>query len=219
VSARQRRIWERWEMVAIDEIYPEMSTKWLATFLGCSITYLYRVAAKRGLHKSERYLASSEACRLRRGDNVGRDTRFKPGQAAHNKGVKMPGWAPGRMRETQFTKGQHPHNWVPIGSTRLYGGYLQRKIADTRNMKRDWRCIHVMLWEEAHGPIPAGRAVIFKDRDKANIVLENLELVTREELMIRNSSQRWGPEVFGLIQLRGALNRKLRRKEREEQNV
>lgn len=28
--------------------------------------------------------------------------------------------------------------------------------------------------------------------------------------MLRNSSQRWGKEVFELIQLRGALNRKLR---------
>jgi hypothetical protein len=52
--------------------------------------------------------------------------------------------------------------------------------------------------------------VIFKDGDKANIVLENLECLSRRDLMLRNSSQRWGPEVFGLIQLRGALNRKIR---------
>jgi hypothetical protein len=82
----------------------------------------------------------------------------------------------------------------------------------------DYVEVHRLLWEEHNGPFPDGHALVFKDRDKTNIVIENLELITRRELMLRNSSQRWGKEVFQVIQLRGAINRKLRSLS-EKQNI
>ncbi|EMM6737362.1 HNH endonuclease, partial [Pseudomonas aeruginosa] len=41
---------------------------------------------------------------------------------------------------TRFKKGQKPHTWLPVGSTRISAdGYLQRKISDTGYPPRDWK--------------------------------------------------------------------------------
>lgn len=204
----KRRFWSAEELETVRLLYPHQRTDKIAAQLGCSVSSAYQVAAKLGLHKTPAYLASPDACRLRRGDNVGAASRYKPGRVPENKGLRRPGWAPGRMADNQFKPGQLTHNHVPIGFERVNAdGYRDRKVAEPRT----WKSVHVLLWEEANGPVPAGYAVIFKDGDKANIVLENLECISRRDLMLRNSSQRWGPEVFGLIQLRGALNRKIRK--------
>jgi hypothetical protein len=196
-----------------------MPTKDLARLLKRTVASVYNAADVEGLKKSETYLASPAACRLRRGDKVGAATRFPPGHAPANKGLRRPGWAPGRMAATQFSKGQMPHNWHPVGHERLTKeGYLQRKMADTGNTVADYVEVHRLLWEERHGPIPIGLVLVFKDRNKTNIVLENLELITRRELMARNSVHRLPKELADLIQLNGALKRKLRNLS-EKQNV
>lgn len=122
----------------------------------------------------------------------GRDTRFKKGQAAHNKGKSMP--SRGRMAQTQFKKGNRPHNYKPVGSTRInVDGYTEIKVSDPKK----WRCLHCVLWEAAHGPIPRGHVVIFGDGNKQNITLENLILVTRAQLVRMNQNNLIGasPEI------------------------
>jgi len=172
-----------------------------------------------GLRKSVEYLAGPEACRLRRGDNVGAGTRFRPGHVPVNKGTRRPGYSPGRMAKTQFKPGSKPHTWRPIGTTRLSkDGYLQRKISDTGDSLSDWVGVHILVWREAHGPVPKGFAVAFKDRNRTHITLDNLELISRRELMQRNTIHNYPPELAEVIRLGGALKRKLRRID-EEQNV
>lgn len=68
------------------------------------------------------------------------------------------------------------------------------------------------IWEQSNGPIPPAHNIIFKDRNTLNCNLDNLELVSNSELMIRNSALRFGPEIFSIIQLRGALNRQINKK-------
>lgn len=72
--------------------------------------------------------------------------------------------------------------------------------------------MHLLLWEEVHGQIPDGHALVFKDGDKTHITLDNLELITRAELMRRNSIQRYGKEIASLVQLRGVLLRQINRR-------
>ena len=160
-----------------------------------------------GLHKSAAYLASPAACRLRRGDNIGALHRFKIGHIPVNKGQK--GWqAGGRSRETQFKKGHLPKNYALVSAERLSkDGYRQRKITDTGYPPRDWKSLHVMLWEEHHGPVPAGHNVMFRDGDKVNITIENLALISRADNMRRNTIHRYPHEVKQVIRLANKLTR------------
>jgi len=47
-----------------------------------------------------------------------------------------------------------------------------------------------------------------------NLALDNLQLVTRAELMKRNSYHQYGPEISKIIQLRGALALQINKRER-----
>lgn len=125
-----------------------------------------------------------QACNTR-GMTTGRSGYFEKGQKPWNAGMK--GWkAGGRASETQFKKGDKPHNWVPVGTERLLDGYLQRKMTDTGYPPADWVEVHRLLWEEHQGPIPESHIVVFKDGDRTHIALDNLELISRAENAIRN---------------------------------
>ncbi|MEW3858037.1 HNH endonuclease signature motif containing protein [Pseudomonas aeruginosa] len=120
---------------------------------------------------------------------------------------------------TRFKKGQKPHTWLPVGSTRISAdGYLQRKISDTGYPPRDWKGIHILLWEEHFGPIPTGHCVCFKDNNKQNVVIDNLELITRAERMRRNSIHRYPPELKSAIRVISKLKRTIQEVEHEEQD-
>ena len=115
------------------------------------------------------------------------------------------------MSDTQFKLGNRPHTWKPIGSTRYSkDGYLQRKISDTGYPPRDWIGEHVLMWQAAFGPVPPGHAVCFKDGDKTHLALDNFELLSRGELMLRNTIHKLPPVLTDVIRLNGALKRRLR---------
>lgn len=225
------RIREDWTADQIETLrlnYADFPTFLVAHVCGHTITSTYQKATKLGLKKSAAYLETEWACRLRRGENVGAEHRFTKGQTPPNKGLRRPGWAPGRMRETQFKKGRPAHesrNYKPIGSLRVTSdGLLERKVTDDPNLvpARRWVGVHRLVWEEANGPIPPGHAVVFKpDRrttDPGLITVDALELVTRAELGRRNiHHNRYPKEVCQLIALKGALNRKINRRTRENE--
>lgn len=216
-----RRPWTDEEIACLRDRYADAPTKDLARELGRPLAQVYAKAAKLGLEKSEAYLASPHACRLRRGDNVGAATRFEKGHVPANKGLRRPGWFRGRMRETQFKKGQRGIRWMPIGAEVRDGdGYLIRKVTEEGRGRQRWKFVHVILWEEAYGPVPPGYAVKFIDGDRRNVVLSNLCLVSRSDLGRLNVIwNRYPRELAEVIVLRGALVRKLdRRNQREEQD-
>lgn len=202
-------------MAIVRDLYADMPTERLAELLGRSTSSTYNAAAKLGLHKSAQYMASPQACRLRQGDNVGAATRFHAGQTPWNKGMK--GLQMGGVA-TQYKPGNRSGKAVelhkPIGTERISkDGYLQRKINDDMPLHRRWRGVHLLLWEESHGPIPPGHAVVFKNGNKADIRLDNLELVSRGALMKRNSYHNYGKDIAQLVQLKGAVTRVINRRE------
>lgn len=121
------------------------------------------------------------------------------------------------MKETQFRKGNKPHTWVPVGTEQVRDGYLWRKVTDFGG-RRDWKQVHVMLWEEHNGPIQDGLILCFKDGNKRNIALDNLELITRAERMRRNTIHRYPPELKDAIRVVGKLKRTIREIEHEKQS-
>ena len=212
--APPRRYWTEHELAVMHATYADTPTKQIAAQLGRSEKMVYSKAKNIGLRKSAAYLASEAACRLRQGDAVGYNHRFKPGVAPWNKGVKGATGTHPRTVANHFKPGHKPHTWVPVGSTRMADGcYLQRKISDTGYAPRDWVSVHRLVWEAAHGPVPEGSVVAFKPgratTDEGLITLDALECITRAQNMLRNSSQRYGPEVHQINQLRGAITRQI----------
>jgi hypothetical protein len=199
--------------------YPHCPTTELATALQRPLQSVYRHAVViLGLRKTDEYMASPAACRLRRGDNVGAACRFLPGHVPANKGSRRPGWAPGRMAATQFKKGQRSPNYLPIGTIKMDSdGYLRRKIANgiggSGNAKV-WEFVHRRVWEAAHGPIPKGHRIWWKDRNHNNCALDNLELLSDKEHMARTTIHRLPPELKSTILWAGALKRRIGRMER-----
>lgn len=230
-AVSMRRPWHPDEDHVIRLLYADTPTDGVAAVIGRSVSSTFQRARKLGLAKDPAFLASEAAGRIRRGDHRGRDCWFPKGHVPANKGVKHPkGWAPGRMRETQFKPGTRAGVavalWKPVGSERVSkDGYLERKIRDgvppglsrreeNRYRMRSWRAVHLLVWEAANGPLPKGHAVAFRNGDKTDIRLDNLVLVSRADLMRRNSVHNLPAPLPQTIQLLGALNRKINRKER-----
>lgn len=221
----------RWTADQIETLrinYADFPTFLVAFVCGKPIDRTYAMANRLGLKKSATYLASDWACRLRRGDNVGAAYRFPKGHVPANKGLRRPGYARGRMAETQFKKGRPAHearNYLPIGSTRITrDGLLERKTTDDPNVYpvRRWVGVHRLVWEAENGPIPQGYAVVFKPgrhtTEEALITPEILELMTRADLMRRNSFHtRYPKEIGQLIQQRAVLVRAINKRSRHAQ--
>lgn len=225
---RPRKYWTDADLRVLRAEYANTPTEQLAAKLDRPMRSVYGMAGKLGLKKSPEYTAEKnrkEAELLRR---VGVKHRFKKGSVPANKGVRRPGWSPGRMHETQFKKGMRQgvaaKLYKPIGTERISkDGYLERKINDDLPMQRRWRFVHLIVWEAAHGPVPPGHAVAFKPGRKSSIAeeitLDALELITRRELMKRNSVHNLPEELAQVVQLRGALVRQInKRANREKQD-
>lgn len=211
-----QRIWTATDIEILRKEYQDTPTKTLAERLGVSAAAVYSKAYGLGLKKSKAYLDSPAACRL--DGFVGSSCRFKKGHKPHNAGKK--GWqAGGNARKTQFQPGHRGGKaaalYKPIGSERItMDGYLQRKVNDGMPLQQRWKMVHNLIWEEAMGSIPKGHIVVFRNGNKQDLCVENLELISRAENMRRNTIHRYPPELKSTIRLAG----KLRRAIDEEQN-
>lgn len=109
---------------------------------------------------------------------------FQKGQKPRN-GAKKGEWFPG-CEKGWFKKGNKPANHAPVGTERVRptNGYVWVKIAEPKT----WRMKQLVVWEEAHGPIPKGMMIYFKDRDRTNCELDNLMLVERRLIGALNRS-------------------------------
>jgi len=97
-------------------------------------------------------------------------------------------------------------------------GYLRIKVRDSQagehtgfgNVKV-WPLLQRHTWEQHKGPIPPNHTVCFIDGDRKNCAIDNLELVSRAELMRRNTiHNRYPKEMVETIMLLGAVKRKVR---------
>ena len=122
------------------------------------------------------------------GLNSGLTGRFEKGHESHNKGRK--GWSAPGTEATRFKSGNLPHNIKPIGWERKGAdGYVYVKVRmrpSRPDCNDNFVAKHRLIWEEAHGPIPDGHVVIFKDGDRGNFALDNLALVSKAENQILN---------------------------------
>lgn len=70
---------------------------------------------------------------------------------------------------------------LPVGSERRGDGYVEIKIGEN-----EWVRKHRYIYVKAHGEIPEGYVVTFKDGNSMNCEIDNLKLATYAEIMLMN---------------------------------
>lgn len=213
-----RHHWTELELSTLTNRYANERTEDIANDIGIRLDLVYRKASSMGLKKSKEYLSSPAACRTNGKQGAG--SRFEKGQPAWNKGMKglqtggQAGWfKPGHRGGKALEKYQ------PIGTLRTSkDGYLQKKIHDGMPLQSRWRGLHLVNWEAIHGPVNTKtHALCFKDGNKENCAIENLELITRSDLALRNMITPIPPEIRKVMQLRGAITRQINKRKNNEQ--
>lgn len=224
IHTEPRKPWTAQEDAIIRQRVPQERTSDVAAAIGRTVPSVYQRARQLGVVKSPEYLASPAAKRTNGLQGMG--TRFQKGHVPANKGVKRGrGWAPGRMADGQFKPGQRSgvaaKNWRPVGTILEADGYLRIKVREAVKGEaygfgntRVWPLLQRHVWEQANGPVPANHAIAFKDGNPKNCALDNLELITRQDLMKRNSVHNLPAELKATVQLLGRVNRQIRKRER-----
>jgi hypothetical protein len=212
------RTWTPEDVAILRELYPMRLASVVAARLGRKVESIYAKAEKLGLKKAPEFYAGEFSTRLT--GRAGSGMRFVPGSQPWNKGKSYQ--AGGRSAETRFKPGHRGgralEKYKPIGSERISAdGYLQRKVNDDLPLQQRWKSVHVIVWEATHGPVPKGHLLVFRNRDRADIRLDNLELITLQENMRRNTVHNLPKEVAQAVQLRGALVRKINNRKTETQ--
>lgn len=150
------------------------------------------------------------------------DARFNTGSAPKNKGKKMTPEQYEKAKRTMFKKGIVPKNTKPDFSITIRKDKRGVAYKHIRIDKGFWIPYHRYVWINSNGPPPPGMKIVFKDGNTMNCKIENLEMVTAAELMLRNTVHNLPKPLAEVVQLRGAVNRQinkhLKKKKNEKQN-
>lgn len=150
-------------------------------------------------------------------ERFARESRYSVGTISPNKGKKMTKEVREKVKHTWFKKGNLPFNTKTDGVIVSRTDKTGKNYLYIRESVGKWELLHRHLWRKHHGKIPRGMLVVFKDRNQQNCVIENLELITREENMLRNAIHNLPEEIRNTKLLIGSLNRKIHRHEQNHQ--
>lgn len=171
-ATRRNHIWTKKEDAVLKKHFRKMLYPEIAKMMGFTERQVTNRITKLGIRLSEKELERRKKLR-----------QFVKGQISWNKGLRLPNVP----NSGQFKKGSVPKNTKYDGAvvlrkrTRRNGDYLFIRIA-----KMKWLLLHNYLWIKHHGKIPKGMVVRFKDGDHLNCNIENLELISRKENLLRN---------------------------------
>lgn len=201
------------EVQEIIAAYPNTKAEVLAEKHGVPVSKIYATANRRGVKKSPEFLASADSGRMLKGQSLSPETRFKKGMISPRKGKKMifnSEAAKKKSSANRWKKGQKPPNTAIEGEIRWREAteYFMIKIADNV-----WEFYHKHIWEKQNGPVPPGFNVVFKDGIKKNCTLKNLECISNQELMARNTIARFPAELIGSIHRVSRLKRIIKDKQ------
>lgn len=201
-----RKLWTPEEDQFLRDRYDTTFTRSIAEQMGRSCSSVRTRAKQLGLKKTDAYIlqARSLAGKISSQDPRTIATRFTKGSVPANKGKKMPPEVYAKAAPTMFKKGQMPHNHKPVGSERIdKDGYIMVKVAEPKKWKQKQR----VVWEEAHGPIPNGYNIQFKDGNRQNVSLDNLYIISRSDQLKNENSMmaRYPEELQKVIRAKGAL--------------
>lgn len=189
-------------MYANDSVF----AKEIADATGHTVSSVYQRAKTLGIRKPESF--RSIAGKIGTQHEKARAHRFKVGLIPKNKGKKMSAEQYEKSKGTMFKPGQKPVNFKQVGSERVNrDGYIEIKVANPRT----WKLKHRVIWEEAHGTIPPGFNVQFKNKNSLDVRLENLYLISKADQLKNENSlvARYPEDLQKVIRLRGSIKRQI----------
>ena len=197
--------WTERQLALLRRHYADMPMQELEQKLHRKRVSIYNKAVELGLERSQEVIAEQSRRASQHPKAVA--CRFKKGQEPWSKGKRE--WqirskeAIERCRRTQFKPGQQPHNTRPVGYERIdKDGYILVKVEGERKMVLK----HRYVWQQAHGEIPDGYCVSFRDGNRLNCSLENLELISREDAA-RRTAHAETPEARAACVTKGQAKR------------
>ena len=215
----KRTKWTTEQDNKLRELYPRTLTRDIAKELGLRICQVQNRAYTLKLNKDKDFLVEVSRQVALDPNHGGRKTQFKKGSKPPNKGKKreefLSAEAIERVKQTQFQKGNKPANWRPLGSERITrDGYIEVKVRDKQG-NRNWELKHRWIYIQNFGLIPKNHVVVFKNGNITNFELNNLELISKEENMKRNTIHNLHPEIVGNIYLMKSINSRIKQSEKK----
>jgi len=194
-------------------LFPRTTSKDIANQLGCSIFSVIHRATKLGLKKDPEFVRDTNRQLALSLAESGKAFRYKKGSVPANKGKKMSKEAYERNKHTMFKKGHIPKNHKPVGyETINIDGYILIKTKEPNVFELK----HRVLWREAYGEIPPGHVIRFKDGNKQNLSLDNLEMVTKAQNLEPNTIHRYPADLKKAIRVIGQLNKTINKHEKHK---
>ncbi len=212
----KRRIFTPEEIEQLRNLYPDHSTREISQLLGRSERSIYGKAYLMGLRKDTQYIERITRESAGKLSKLGNAYRFPKGHTPANKGRKMRTEVYERCRGTMFRKGHKPNNTRYDGAESIRTERNGRRYIYVRVAEGKWIPKHILLWQQANGPVPRGHNIVFRDGDTQNCVLENLECISDVELMRRNTMHNLPEDVQELIHLKGRLTRAINETNKKE---
>ena len=204
-----RNFWTEQEIKFLTDNYPDMKTADIAAIMNRPIGGVNGKAYDLGLKKSFKHMKALLEIEAKKLAEAGKQYQFKKGQVSHNKGQKMSKEMYEKCRRTMFKPGNKPGNIKKVGAERInYEGYTYVKLADA-----DWVFKHRHIWEQVNGPVPANHVVIFKDNNMHNFDINNLQMISQKENMLRNTIHQYPEQIQELIKLKNKLKKKINEKQ------
>ena len=133
--------------------------------------------------------------------------RFKKGHKTWNAGTK----GLTKRNKTTFKKGQKSWNIKPVGTISIRKdkrsglAYKYIKIADNK-----WKLFHREIYRQHFGTIPPRTKITFRDGNSMNCTISNLEAISNNEAMNRNTIHRYPPELKTAIKRINKLNNQIK---------
>lgn len=181
ISVTTNKRWTQWEVDYLMRHYATHTCKEISEWVHHPPRSVQSKAFNLGLRKDKAFMAE---CAKR--------SQFTKGHRPFNKNRRWEEFMSEQSRcnsaKTQFKPGEvSPYSPTlrPVGyecvRTNKGRKYIWIKPEGRRMMPK-----HRWLWEKAHGAIPKGYNVQFKDGDTLNCVLDNLYLISRAKQLRKN---------------------------------
>lgn len=190
----------------IQQHYLTMPVKVLAADIGRSFTFVSTRLRQLGLQIPTEIKAARKA-----------SSQIKKGAVPPNKGRKQKEYmsqeAIERSALTRFKPGLKIYNEKYDGAIVCRKDKSGKFYYYIRIAKAHWELLHRHLWMQANGPIPSDMIIAFKDGNTQNCSIDNLEIISRTENMLRNSKHHYPREIIPTLTLLNKIKQTINEKQ------